>query len=132
MPLRKSGIIWCANWKSVAPKRTSRSLLRSWALSAHRPLRVNRLISERKLRANAENAKKSTGPRSPGGKAQSSRNASSHGLSIPIHPGTPEGDAVDELTELLAEGSDDPEILMQAATIAECTVTLDRIARLRS
>ena len=39
-----------------------------------------RLISERKLKANRENAKKSTGPRTARGKAFSRRNAVKHGL----------------------------------------------------
>jgi len=37
-------------------------------------------ISEKKLNANRENAKKSTGPRTLGGKAYSRRNAIKHGL----------------------------------------------------
>jgi len=39
-----------------------------------------RRVSERKLKANRENAKKSTGPRSARGKAFSRRNAVKHGL----------------------------------------------------
>ena len=93
---------------------------------------VNRMVSERKAKANAANASRSTGPKSASGKARSSRNAVRHGLSRGIQAGTPEAAAVAELSELLAEGSQDPEVLMHAAVIAECTVTLDHIARLRS
>ena len=38
------------------------------------------MCSERKLAANRLNAQKSTGPRTPAGKAESSRNATTHGL----------------------------------------------------
>jgi hypothetical protein len=38
------------------------------------------MTSEAKIKANRENAKKSTGPRSPAGKAASSRNRLDHGL----------------------------------------------------
>ena len=37
-------------------------------------------ISEKRLAANRENAKKSSGPRTPEGKARSSRNAVKHGF----------------------------------------------------
>ena len=37
-------------------------------------------MSEARIRANRENARKSTGPRSAEGKARSSRNATTHGL----------------------------------------------------
>jgi hypothetical protein len=40
------------------------------------------MASERQIAANRRNAKKSTGPRSAGGKARSRRNALRHGLSI--------------------------------------------------
>src|SRR5438046_6670818 len=38
------------------------------------------LVSERKLRANQQNAKRSTGPRTLRGKANSRRNATKHGF----------------------------------------------------
>jgi hypothetical protein len=42
------------------------------------------MATERQLRANRENAKQSTGPKTAGGRARSSRNALSHGLSLPL------------------------------------------------
>ena len=42
------------------------------------------MATEKQLRANRENAKKSTGPKTSGGRARSSRNALSHGLSLPL------------------------------------------------
>ncbi len=41
---------------------------------------TKKLISARKLAANRQNAQKSTGPRTPEGKAQSRRNALKHGI----------------------------------------------------
>ncbi|MDH6261934.1 hypothetical protein [Bradyrhizobium sp. BR13661] len=41
------------------------------------------MATEKQIRANRENAKRSTGPKSPAGRLKSSRNALRHGLSIP-------------------------------------------------
>ena len=42
------------------------------------------MATEKQIRANRENAKKSTGPKTAGGRARSSRNALRHGLSLPL------------------------------------------------
>ncbi len=53
---------------------------------------MSRKISQKRMDANRRNAQKSTGPRTPAGKAKSSANATTHGLSSPscnpLAPGT--------------------------------------------
>ena len=53
---------------------------------------MSRKISQKRLDANRRNAQKSTGPRTPEGKAKASANATTHGLSSPrgnpLAPGT--------------------------------------------
>ena len=44
------------------------------------------MASDKQIAANRANAKKSTGPEPPAGRAKSSRNAYRHGLSVPMQP----------------------------------------------
>ena len=60
-------------------------------------METKRPISERKLRANRANAKRSTGPKTEAGKAASRRNALKHGIfgcSVDLPPATPRLDRV--------------------------------------
>jgi hypothetical protein len=61
-------------------------------------------ISERKLAANRESAKKSTGPRTPEGKAKSRFNALTHGLLATQVMFSPDGKLLDERLYELLEG----------------------------
>ena len=90
------------------------------------------MTSEIKRAANRRNSLRSTGPRSPSGKAASSRNALRHGLAVPL-AALPEGDhAVDALLAELVEPTATPQIRYHSRVFAESTVELWRIANLRA
>jgi hypothetical protein len=55
------------------------------------------MASEKQIRANRENAKRSTGPKSLAGRLKSSRNALRHGLSIPAAADSLSGVRLDPL-----------------------------------
>ncbi|RTM12092.1 MAG: hypothetical protein EKK33_18340 [Bradyrhizobiaceae bacterium] len=67
------------------------------------------MATEKRIKANRENAKRSTGPKSPAGKLRSSRNALRHGLSIPADTHPPEVQAFTSVTFLAPEGPGYPE-----------------------
>jgi hypothetical protein len=84
-------------------------------------------ISEARLRANQNNAKKSTGPKTAHGKAWSWRNALKHGiLSTPIlfqADGTPMNEELHELLGRLRAryGQGDPRVdLLEETAVVEC------------
>ncbi len=60
------------------------------------------MTSEAKRAANRANAKKSTGPRSPAGKARASQNARRHGLSRPTAADPASRNAIDARASSLA------------------------------
>lgn len=62
------------------------------------------MATEKQIKANRENAKRSTGPKSSVGKSRSSRNALRHGLSIPADTHAPETQAYASVTFLAPEG----------------------------
>jgi hypothetical protein len=80
------------------------------------------MISDRKLRANQQNAKRSTGPRSVAGKQKASRNAARHGLSRL----TEQPWFTDEVRKLALGvcGDADPARLEQALIWAEAELTI--------
>jgi len=89
------------------------------------------MTSAARIRANRENARRSTGPRTAAGKQRASANARRHGLAISID-GTPEQSAeVEQLARLIAGASANDECLHLARKIAAAEVDLKRIQRAR-
>jgi hypothetical protein len=60
------------------------------------------VTSARKVAANRRNAKASTGPRSPQGKARSAQNAHKHGLTLPVGANPQAARAIESLTHAIA------------------------------
>lgn len=85
------------------------------------------MISPQKLRANRENALRSTGPRTFEGKARSARNARRHGLAVSAssdHSLTAEMEAL--VREIVGPAGND-EIIAAARRIAEAQADLRRV-----
>jgi hypothetical protein len=89
------------------------------------------MTSERKLRANRQNARRSSGPKSPAGKARSSRNARRHGLSVPIAPNEQHAAEVNDLARCIAGDGADPELLDLSRAVVEAEFDIARARRYR-
>lgn len=88
------------------------------------------MTSSRRTAANQANAQRSTGPRSPEGKAQAARNAFKHGLTIPVALDASAAAEIEALArELAGERSTDPTIWIYAQQMAEAELDLVRIRR---
>ena len=88
------------------------------------------MTSAPRLEANRANARRSTGPRTPEGKARSSANAVRHGLSVSVLADPHLSAEVEELARRIA--GDDRQRLDLARSIAEAQVDLRRLRQLRS
>jgi len=89
------------------------------------------MTSPRKIVANRENARRSTGPRAPQSKARSARNSIRHGLAAPLLR-TPETcSQLNRLAKALAGLRRDPIALEQARIAAEAELELQRIRAYR-
>jgi hypothetical protein len=88
------------------------------------------LASERQIAANRANAKKSTGPRTPAGRARSSQNARIHGLTSklidPVHDRAPQ----EKIDELAGVGADQFR-LDSAKNFLYAQLRLERVAEER-
>lgn len=88
--------------------------------------------SSRKIEANRANARRSTGPRTAGGRLRASLNALKHGLAVPAsaHPSLQHD--IDQLAQLLAgEAKDDPVVMVRALKVAEAMIEVQRARRAR-
>jgi hypothetical protein len=77
------------------------------------------MTSERKIAANRQNSRRSSGPRSTAGARRASRNSLRHGLAAITHrPLAPTGD-IERLARAICGQDDDPLLFNAAVTVAE-------------
>jgi hypothetical protein len=89
------------------------------------------MTSERKLRANRENAKRSTGPRTAAGKARAARNARRHGLSVPITSDQQLTAEANDLARRIAGDRSSPHVVKSSRPVAEAELDILRARRFR-
>ena len=84
-----------------------------------------------KLRANRENARASTGPRTPHGKARASQNARRHGLAIPVGYDRERASEIAALAGRISGEQASLEIKALARRLAEAEIDLQRVRIVR-
>jgi hypothetical protein len=89
------------------------------------------MTSLRKLRANQENARASTGPKSAAGKVRSARNARRHGLTVPIGFDRVLAANAEALAHEIAGVAASPQLLALARPIAEAEIDIVRVRQVR-
>jgi hypothetical protein len=85
------------------------------------------VISDRKIRANRENAHASTGPKSAHGRARAARNALRHGLSLSVYSDPALSEEVEALALRIAGANAKLEIRELARRVAEAQIDLRRV-----
>jgi hypothetical protein len=89
------------------------------------------MATEKQIRANRENAKKSKGPKTAAGRARSSRNALRHGLSLPLRLNTEMAAKADRITKSLVAKQAKPTQVLAAIEFAQAQLDLLRIRAVR-
>lgn len=87
------------------------------------------MTTDRRRHANRRNAQRSTGPKTPAGKARSSQNARKHGLSIPVHV---QPQFADLMRDLAASLDDTTTPLPEPGEIQELAAAMLEVSRVRS
>jgi hypothetical protein len=83
------------------------------------------------LRARRKNAKRSTGPKTPAGRARSSRNALRYGLSLPLTLNTQMATRADLITQSLVSEQAKPTQVVAAIEFPQARLDLARIRAVR-
>ena len=89
------------------------------------------MTSTRKVAASRRNAARSTGPKTPGGKARASHNAYKHGLAINVLSDPAISAEVDRLARSIIGKRREPYELAQARIVAEAEFDVLRIRAMR-
>lgn len=87
------------------------------------------MATEKQIKANRENAKRSTGPKTLAGRLKSSRNALRHGLSIPVTADT--SSPPSRIFELLAPDGASQLQKLAVLEMAQAQIQLQRVAAVR-
>ena len=85
------------------------------------------MSSERKITANRNNGRRSSGPRTKAGKTRASRNALQHGLAAIGHRQSIPSGEIARLANVICGGDSDPTLLAQAHVIAQNEMVLRAI-----
>jgi hypothetical protein len=88
--------------------------------------------SDRKITANRNNAKKSTGPRSKAGREASRRNARRHGLAIDIGSDPAFHEDIEKLATVMSLASGRQKVSEHAREAAQAVLDLTRIRKIRA
>jgi hypothetical protein len=84
------------------------------------------MATEKQIAANRRNALKSTGPKTLAGQMKASRNAFSHGLSLPLRLDMETSAKADAIAHALARHQADEQHLLAATELAQAQIELLR------